>query len=90
MQIRSSSNVATVTDQASRRVELMKEYRTRLVAAVVTGKLDAREAGAQLPEEAYEQNLIEEGGPVVYGMDATLYSVDASQEEWAIESEVTA
>jgi type I restriction enzyme S subunit len=30
----------------------MQEYRTRLVADVVTGKLDVREAAARLPDEA--------------------------------------
>ena len=33
-------------------IELLREYRTRLVADVVTGKLDIREAAAQLPEDA--------------------------------------
>ena len=33
-----------------REIELMREYRTRLVADLVTGKLDAREAAAALPE----------------------------------------
>jgi type I restriction enzyme S subunit len=33
-------------------IELLREYRTRLVADVVTGKLDVREAAARLPEEA--------------------------------------
>ena len=31
-------------------VELVREYRTRLIADVVTGKLDVREAAAGLPE----------------------------------------
>ena len=31
--------------------ELLEEYRTRLIADVVTGKLDVREAAAQLPDE---------------------------------------
>ena len=35
-----------------REIELLREYRTRLVADVVTGKLDVREAAAQLPVEA--------------------------------------
>jgi type I restriction enzyme S subunit len=35
-----------------REVELLREYRTRLVADVVTGKLDVREAAARLPVEA--------------------------------------
>lgn len=34
------------------KVELLREYRTRLVADVVTGKLDVREAAARLPDES--------------------------------------
>ena len=32
--------------------KLLNEYRTRLIADVVTGKLDVREATAKLPDEA--------------------------------------
>ena len=35
---------------ARRQIELLQEYRTRLIADVVTGKLDVREAAAGLPE----------------------------------------
>jgi len=35
-----------------REIELLREYRTRLVADVVTGKLDVREAALRLPDEA--------------------------------------
>ena len=35
-----------------REIDLLREYRTRLVADVVTGKLDVREAAARLPHEA--------------------------------------
>ena len=35
-----------------REIELLREYRTRLIADVVTGKLDVRQAAAQLPDEA--------------------------------------
>ena len=34
-----------------RQISLLQEYRTRLIADVVTGKLDVREAAAELPEE---------------------------------------
>ena len=34
-----------------REIELLREYRTRLVADVVTGKLDVREAAELLPDE---------------------------------------
>ena len=37
--------------RAHRQIELVQEYRTRLIADVVTGKLDVREAAAQLPDE---------------------------------------
>ena len=42
---------AAVT-QLEREIELLREYRTRLVADVVTGKLDVRPAARQLPAEA--------------------------------------
>jgi type I restriction enzyme S subunit len=34
-----------------REIELLREYRTTLTAAVVTGKLDVREAAAKLPDD---------------------------------------
>ena len=39
-------------DRTLREIALLREYRTRLIADVVTGKLDVREAAARLPEEA--------------------------------------
>lgn len=45
--------VAPLDDQVDRaraEIELLREYRTRLVADLVTGKLDVREAAANLPE----------------------------------------
>jgi type I restriction enzyme S subunit len=38
----------------------LREYRTRLIADVVTGKLDVREAAARLPDEAYEPQALDE------------------------------
>ena len=35
-----------------REITLLREYRTRLIADVVTGKLDVREAAAGLPKES--------------------------------------
>ena len=37
-------SIDKATDQAQRQIELMEEYRTRLIADVVTGKLDVRNA----------------------------------------------
>jgi type I restriction enzyme, S subunit len=38
-------------DRTEREISLLREYRTRLIADVVTGKLDVREAAARLPDE---------------------------------------
>jgi type I restriction enzyme, S subunit len=45
----SGANIAIA--HLEREIELLREYRTRLVADVVTGKLDVREAAARLPDE---------------------------------------
>ncbi|MCL4687192.1 MAG: restriction endonuclease subunit S [Burkholderiales bacterium] len=45
---------------ALREVQLFHEYRTRLIADVVTGKLDVREAAAQLPDEVEEPKPLDE------------------------------
>ena len=42
----------TAISSLEREIGFLREYRTRLVADVVTGKLDVREAAARLPEEA--------------------------------------
>jgi type I restriction enzyme S subunit len=52
-------------ENASSRLEseitLLREYRTRLIADVVTGKLDVREVAAQLPEEIDSSAAFEDG-----------------------------
>jgi type I restriction enzyme S subunit len=47
-----TADLNTAINRLEREIELLREYRTRLVADVVTGKLDVREATAWLPEEA--------------------------------------
>ena len=41
--------------RTEREIALMQEYRTRLTADLVTGKLDVREAATKLPEEKFEE-----------------------------------
>jgi type I restriction enzyme, S subunit len=50
----STSEFCRAIEVAENEIALIREYRTRLVADVVTGKLDVREAAARLPEEAGE------------------------------------
>ncbi|MBU8934897.1 MAG: restriction endonuclease subunit S [candidate division Zixibacteria bacterium] len=46
-----TTQLLCVVDRARREIDLIREYRTRLIADVVTGKLDVREAAVDLPEE---------------------------------------
>lgn len=46
------SGVNAAISRLEREIELLREYRTRLVADVVTGKLDVRDAATRLPDEA--------------------------------------
>ena len=43
-----------------REIELLREYNTRLVADVVTGKLDVREATTRLPDEARPETVADD------------------------------
>ncbi|MCX6880598.1 MAG: restriction endonuclease subunit S [Verrucomicrobia bacterium] len=57
---RETSPVNTAIARTEREIALMQEYRTRLTADIVTGKLDVREAAAKLPEEVDEEPLADE------------------------------
>ena len=43
--------ISVAISRLEREIDLLREYRTRLTADVVTGKLDVREAAARLPDE---------------------------------------
>lgn len=45
---------------AVREIDLLREYRTRLIADVVTGKLDVREAAARLPDETEDTDSLDD------------------------------
>ena len=45
-----TADINTAISRARRQAELLQEYRTRLIADVVTGQLDVREAAAVLPK----------------------------------------
>lgn len=75
--------------RARQQIELMKEYRTRLVADVVTGKLDVRDAAARLPDEEDADDWLD--GPLpADSIDDGNHASRAATEDSAIESEVTA
>ena len=85
--------LASVDDaiaRSQRQIELLQEYRTRLIADVVTGKLDVREAAAQLPDEPDDEEPIDEGCALADDADGDLYDAGNFKEELAMESEVRA
>ena len=65
--------------QLARQIDLLREYRARLVADVVTGKLDVRAAAAALPDEAPD-----DGEPLApddyYAADDDVDATDAPDE----------
>lgn len=50
-----TTKIDTAIGAARREIELLREYCERLIADVVTGKLDVRQIAAQLPEEPPEE-----------------------------------
>ncbi len=65
-----TSSLGSVVTRIEHEITLLREYRTRLIADVVTGKLDVREAAARLPEV--------EGAPTV---EPELAEMDETGEE---------
>ncbi len=58
-----TAEIEKASQLATREIDLLREYRTRLIADVVTGKLDVREAAAQLPEEVEDADALDEIEP---------------------------
>ena len=54
---RATADIDSATRRACREIELLQEYRARLVADVVTGKLDVREAAFKLTGGADDLSL---------------------------------
>jgi type I restriction enzyme S subunit len=72
-----TAKLDTAIAAARREIELLREYRERLIADVVTGKVDVREVAAQLPEEPPEEEAgTEEEEPVA----EELATVDSQEE----------
>ena len=59
---KATAHIDTAITRARRQIELVEEYRTRLIADVVTGKLDVRAAAARLPDEPDDADRTEADG----------------------------
>ena len=56
---RTANALDSAEDRAATEIDLLREYRTRLIADVVTGKLDVREVAATLPEVPDDPDAVE-------------------------------
>ena len=79
-----TADLDTATTSTQRETSLLSEYRTRLIADVVTGKLDVRTASAWLPDEVEEQELLDETDALIDGDEATDDDLDTTTEEAAV------
>lgn len=73
--------INTAISRLHREIELLREYKTRLVADVVTGKLDVSEAAARLPQTT------DEPASQAGGLDAGTESEGEDESEEGEESE---
>ena len=87
---KATASIDSAITRTRRQIDLLHEYRTRLIADVVTGKLDVREAAAQLTDEAGDRDPIDEGYPVEYDVAGALTASDSlpSAGERTMEGEV--
>ena len=63
--------VEDVIVSAQNEISLLREYRTRLIADVVTGKLDVRVAAANLPDESDEPEVLDNSDTLAEGDEDT-------------------
>jgi type I restriction enzyme S subunit len=57
---RKTAGLVTAMSRAESEITLLREYRIRLIADVVTGKLDVRAAAAKLPDETDEPEPLDD------------------------------
>ncbi len=86
---KTTADIDTVIARTRRQIELLQEYRSRLIADVVTGKLDVREAAALLPDDPEDEESIDEDSPLAEDTNGDSHDPDVAAEELAMESEVT-
>ena len=76
-----TADLNTAVSRLEREIELLREYRTRLVADVVTGKLDVREAAARLPDETEEPKPVDEADSMTDADEDATDDLDTALEE---------
>ena len=75
----STESIERAVAAGAAEIDLLREYRTRLIADVVTGHLDVRDAAAQLPDEVDEPQQLDE-------IDVEEFEVSPDEELEAVET----
>ena len=73
--------IATAVERARQEIDLVREYRTRLIADVVTGKLDVREAVTGLLVTGDEVNLEPSESDGLFEVDPDDHSDNVGEDE---------
>lgn len=76
-----TSEIDGAVKATQRQIDLLREYRTRLISDVVTGKLDVREAAAQLPKQLSETVSVDAAHGLPHMSTGSNRDSDASTEE---------
>ena len=82
---KATASIDSAIARARHQIELVQEYRTRLISDVVTGKLDVREAAALLPDEEDEPNPIDDSSLFADDIDDEADDLGEPEEEWGVE-----
>ena len=86
---KATADIDAAIGRTKRQSDLIQEYRTRLIADVVTGKLDVREAAAGLPVPGEDDETIDESRPLAENIHGDLLDADKAAEELAMDRGVT-
>lgn len=76
-----TSDLSGAISRARREIELLHEYRSRLIEDVVTGKLDVRTAEVKLPDESDEPESLNETNDLMDEGDDIAGNLDANPDE---------
>ena len=77
----STTSLGRAVDRQHMELDLLREYRTRLIADVVTGKLDVRAAATNLPDESDEPEALDDTDALAEGDESSDGDLDAAPEE---------
>jgi type I restriction enzyme S subunit len=74
-------SVSRAIERTEREIDLVREFCTRLIADLVTGKLDVREAAAKLPDESERVETLDRAGALTDGNLPERSHLELAQDE---------